>query len=110
MGVDCTVDVPGIYSLILYSFSSSFFVFFVLFCLYAWFSFSPPRLFSYTRHGHKSTVTCTKFNRNGNWLLTASRDHLLKLWDIRMMKEITTFRGHKKEIHCELASGLQKLG
>ena len=38
-----------------------------------------------------------KWNSNGNWLLTGSRDHLLKLFDIRMMKELQTFRGHKKE-------------
>lgn len=39
-----------------------------------------------------------EWNRNGNWLLTASRDHLLKLFDIRNTKEeIQTFRGHKKE-------------
>lgn len=39
-----------------------------------------------------------KWNRNGNWLLTASRDHLLKLFDIRNTKEeVQTFRGHKKE-------------
>ena len=36
--------------------------------------------------------------QNGNWLLTASRDHLLKLFDIRNTKEeVQTFRGHKKE-------------
>ena len=28
-----------------------------------------------------------KFNRNGNWFLTASRDHLIKLFDIRNLKE-----------------------
>ena len=38
-----------------------------------------------------------KWNSNGNWLVTGSRDHLLKLFDIRMMKELQTFRGHKKE-------------
>jgi WD40 repeat protein len=39
-----------------------------------------------------------KWNKNGNWLLTASRDHLLKVFDIRNMKEeIQTFKGHKKE-------------
>ena len=37
-------------------------------------------------------------SQNGNWLLTASRDHLLKLFDIRNTKEeVQTFRGHKKE-------------
>lgn len=43
-----------------------------------------------------------KWNRNGNWLLTASRDHLLKLFDIRKMnQEMQTFRGHKKEACSE---------
>lgn len=49
-------------------------------------------------HAHKHTVMEVSFNRNGNWLLTASRDHLLKLFDIRNMKEeLQSFRGHKKE-------------
>ena len=38
-----------------------------------------------------------QWNKNGNWLLTASRDHLIKVFDIRAMKEIETFKGHKKE-------------
>lgn len=39
-----------------------------------------------------------KWNLNGNWLLTASRDHLCKLFDIRNLKEeLQVFRGHKKE-------------
>ena len=51
-----------------------------------------------TLHAHKSTVMDVKWNANGNWLLTASRDHLLKLFDIRNCKEeVQTFRGHKKE-------------
>lgn len=51
----------------------------------------------FPRHAHKSTVMQIRWNQNGNWLLTASRDHLLKLFDIRMMKEMQTFRGHKRE-------------
>ncbi|XP_002159537.1 pre-mRNA 3' end processing protein WDR33 [Hydra vulgaris] len=50
-----------------------------------------------TIHGHKSTVMDLNWNKNGNWLLTGSRDRLLKVFDIRVMKEIYTFRGHKKE-------------
>lgn len=45
-----------------------------------------------------------KWNLNGNWLLTASRDHLCKLFDIRNLKEeLQVFRGHKKEAtgECE---------
>ena len=49
-------------------------------------------------HAHKHTVMQLKWNRNGNWLLTASRDHLIKLFDIRNMKEeVQAFKGHKKE-------------
>ena len=52
-----------------------------------------------TLHAHKSTVMDIKWNANGNWLLTASRDHLLKIFDIRNTKEeLQTFRGHKKEV------------
>ena len=55
----------------------------------------------YTIHAHKSTVMDCAWNKNGNWLVTASRDHLLKLFDIRNLKEeLQTFRGHKKEVSC----------
>lgn len=51
-----------------------------------------------TLHAHKSTVMDLKWNENGNWLITASRDHLLKLFDIRKLgTELQIFRGHKKE-------------
>ncbi|TRY95447.1 hypothetical protein DNTS_032474 [Danionella cerebrum] len=51
-----------------------------------------------TLHAHKNTVMEVKWNLNGNWLLTASRDHLCKLFDIRNLKEeMQVFRGHKKE-------------
>ena len=54
--------------------------------------------FALWSHAHKATVMELKWNKNGNWLLTASRDHLLKVFDIRNMKEeIQTFKGHKKE-------------
>ncbi len=35
---------------------------------------------------------------NGNWLLTSSRDQLAKLFDIRTMKELQVFRGHRREV------------
>ncbi|XP_076472222.1 uncharacterized protein LOC143301721 isoform X2 [Babylonia areolata] len=51
-----------------------------------------------TLHAHKHTVMDLRWNRNGQWLLTASRDHLLKVFDIRNMKtDMQTFKGHKKE-------------
>eukprot|EP00731_Ephydatia_muelleri_P014821 Em0008g541a len=34
-------------------------------------------------HAHKATVMCVKWNHNGNWLTSAARDHLIKIFDIR---------------------------
>ncbi|VDL59178.1 unnamed protein product [Hymenolepis diminuta] len=52
-----------------------------------------------TLYAHKNTCTDVAWNMNGNWFLTASRDHLIKLFDLRFMKEeLQTFRGHKKEV------------
>jgi polyadenylation factor subunit 2 len=53
---------------------------------------------NFYRHGHKNTILQVEWNMNGNWLLTASRDQLIKLFDIRTMKELFTFKGHKKEV------------
>lgn len=53
------------------------------------------------RHGHKNTVLALQWNQNGNWLVTAGRDQLVKVYDIRTMKELQIFRGHKKEICCK---------
>lgn len=50
------------------------------------------------RHAHKATVMDIKWNQNGNWVATASRDHLIKLYDIRNLNtDMQVFRGHKKE-------------
>ncbi|CDH93484.2 pre-mRNA 3' end processing protein pfs-2 [Caenorhabditis elegans] len=51
-----------------------------------------------TLQEHKSSVMAVEFNKNGNWLLTGGRDHLVKMYDIRMMKEMRTYRAHKKEV------------
>ena len=34
-------------------------------------------------HADKATVMCVKWNHNGNWLTSAARDHLIKIFDIR---------------------------
>lgn len=51
-----------------------------------------------TLQEHKSSVMAVEFNKNGNWLLTGGRDHLVKMYDIRVMKEVKTYRAHKKEV------------
>ena len=53
------------------------------------------------RHAHKAAVTSVRWNRNGNWLLTASRDHLIKLYDIRTMTELEVLKGHKSDVNSE---------
>lgn len=30
-------------------------------------------------HGHKNIVQCVKWNQNGNWVLTASKDQIIKV-------------------------------
>lgn len=52
-----------------------------------------------------------KWNRhNGNWLISASRDHFCKLFDIRNLKEeVQCFRGHKKEACSKLSSLLRSM-
>ncbi|KAI6184241.1 WD-REPEATS-REGION domain-containing protein [Aphelenchoides bicaudatus] len=51
-----------------------------------------------TFHDHKNSVTSVQWNKNGNWLLSGSRDHVIKLYDVRMLRELQSFRGHKKEV------------
>lgn len=34
---------------------------------------------SFCSHGHKNTVLCVKWNQNGNWVLTASKDQIIKV-------------------------------
>ncbi|TGZ59096.1 hypothetical protein CRM22_009268 [Opisthorchis felineus] len=68
-----------------------------------------------TMYIHKNTCTDVAWNDNGNWFLTASRDHLIKLFDLRNLKaELQTFRGHKRDVmrvawhpfhECLFASG-----
>eukprot|EP01134_Creolimax_fragrantissima_P003722 CFRG3722T1 len=54
----------------------------------------------HTVHPHKDTILSTKFNRNGNWLLTCSRDQLVKVYDMRTLRELDSFKGHRKEVNC----------
>jgi len=51
----------------------------------------------HTLHSHKNTVLSLKWNSNGNWLASAGRDQMIKLYDVRTMKELQTFKGHKRE-------------
>jgi polyadenylation factor subunit 2 len=52
-------------------------------------------------HGHKNSITDLKWNKNGNWLASTGRDQVIKLFDLRMMKEFMTFKGHTKEVNSK---------
>lgn len=54
-----------------------------------------------TFHNHKNTVQACKFSPDGLRFATASRDMTVKLYDLRMMAEQTTLKGHNKEV-CSL--------
>ena len=76
-----------------------------MFLPYAQFLYPPlplPSFHTFTySHAHKATVMSVNWNKNGNWLLTASRDHLIKVYDIRAMKEMYTLKGHKKDVNSK---------
>lgn len=47
---------------------------------------------------HKGGVNDLKWSTNGIYLLSASRDHTIKLYDVRKLRDdIRTFRGHKRD-------------
>jgi len=62
-----------------------------------------------TLHCHKNAVQCTKWSPlNPHWFLSAGRDQIIKHFDIRTMKELGVFRGHRKDINgagCFLSDG-----
>lgn len=87
--------------------------FLLVFIIYS--NFIPIYNYFSIRYVHKNTCTDVAWNDNGNWFLTASRDHLIKLFDLRNLKsELQTFRGHKRDVmrvawhpfyECLFASG-----
>lgn len=52
-----------------------------------------------TLHLHKNSINRLRFNQNGNWFLSGSKDHTVKVSDIRMMKEMQIFKGHESEVN-----------
>jgi WD40 repeat protein len=50
--------------------------------------------------GSSGEATTVAFSSNGKWLLSAGTDRLLRLWDLRTMKEARVFKGHTGVIRC----------
>ncbi|KAI8870010.1 WD40 repeat-like protein, partial [Ramicandelaber brevisporus] len=49
-------------------------------------------------HGHHNAIVSVRWNQNGNWFASASRDNLIRVFDIRMMAELQQMRGHQVEL------------
>jgi polyadenylation factor subunit 2 len=45
-----------------------------------------------------NTITKVIFNKNGNWIISSGRDQVVKLYDIRIMKELSVFKSHQTEV------------
>ena len=52
----------------------------------------------YRLKGHKGPVTACQWIHHGNTLITASKDNLIKLWDIDTQHCYQTLVGHKSEV------------
>ena len=44
--------------------------------------------------GHAAPITSVSFSYDGRYVLSGSKDHTMKLWDVFSGREIRTFRGH----------------
>ena len=52
-----------------------------------------------TLHGHKNTISKTKFEPNrGQLLATAAQDQIARIFDLRMMRDICLLRGNQDKI------------
>lgn len=49
--------------------------------------------------GHKNGVFNVAFSPDGKYLATASKDHLVKLWDAATGNEMRTYRGHTGAVY-----------
>ena len=44
--------------------------------------------------GHSASVTSIAFSLDGRYVLSGSKDHTVKLWDVFLGREIRSFKGH----------------
>lgn len=50
--------------------------------------------------GHAAPVHCVIFARDGQRIVSASRDHSLKVWDTETREDLHTLVGHTNTIYC----------
>ena len=52
-----------------------------------------------TLEGHKNAVTCVAFSSDGKTLASGGGDSLIRLWDVRIGRELETLTGHTNWIN-----------
>lgn len=48
--------------------------------------------------GHKDFVSCVEFGGNGKYVVTGSRDTMVRLWDSSTGESLKVYKGHTSEI------------
>lgn len=48
--------------------------------------------------GHQGAVNCVRYNHGAKYVLTASSDRSVRLWNPSLAKEIKAYRGHAQEV------------
>ena len=48
--------------------------------------------------GHQGAVNCVRYNHGAKYVLTASTDRSVRLWNPSLAKEIKAYRGHAQEV------------
>src|SRR5262245_6851778 len=48
-----------------------------------------------TLKGHKNTITCLAFSKDGTLLVSGAKDGTAIVWDVKAKRELFSFSGHK---------------
>jgi WD40 repeat protein len=53
-----------------------------------------------TLRGHKAIIFKMAWSSTGEFLASPSKDHTIRIWDIRQRRELVTLIGHNHEVNC----------
>lgn len=56
------------------------------------------------RHGAKSMITSVGFNLNGHYLANTAKEQSVRIWDMRMLREIVILKGNTADVNCTISS------